>query len=750
MKKELLAPAGNFECLKSAVQNGADAVYLGGKKFGARAFASNFDDKEMLEAISYCHLYGVRIYVTVNTMIYESELKEALNYVGFLYENHVDAIIMADLGLMKLSLEKYPDLEIHASTQAHTHNLSQAKFLKKLGVKRVVVARELSLNEIETITNEIEVETFIHGALCISYSGQCLFSSLLLHRSGNRGECAQVCRLPYELYENDQKVETDGNYLLSAKDLNTSTNFKKLMESNIHSFKIEGRMKSPSYVAFITKMYRRLMDDYELKQDAEVTIEEQKKAQVLFSRGFTEGKLFSKSDDDFINQKTNNHQGIKIGEIIEVTPRKIKIKLSENLYQEDGVKFASEDKGMMINYLFNIEGKLIHSGKKGETVFLDNRPNLRKLGDVLKTIDHRLEKSLETKETRKVPVTMNVNISSETGIKVNLSDSFYEVSVTRPWVYKALKIPTSEESVSRQLKRFGDTIFELMNLEITMEKDVFINIGNLNEIRRFATEALMKKRTECGNVRIFEVQDKVTDFAKSHTKIFASVQTEEQLKSLLECNIDGIYVSDYDLYEKYMDESVIYRENRVRITNKKKDASAVLLGETGSILNYPHVKKYGDSYLNIANHGTVELLLKEKVERMTLSVEMEISDLEPLLKKYPFGNPFEWIIYGRPEIMVLKHCILKENVNQDKICKVCKRDSNFYLKDRNNAMYPLETDEQHLTHIYYHRPVNLLAKTKEYLEVGLRNFRLDFYDESAEEIVKLVNHLKNELHIDLQ
>ena len=220
--KELLVPVGNMECLRVAINAGADAVYLGGKRFGARAFAGNFTDEEMIEAISLCHLYGVKIYVTVNTLIYESEFKEAFAYVKFLYENGVDAVIMQDIGLISYTRKCLPDLDIHASTQVHNTNQDTIDYLYNLGVKRIVFAREMSVDEIDDVKSDIEKEAFIHGAICISYSGECLFSSCILNRSGNRGECAQMCRLPYKLYHGDKMLKTEGGYLLSPKELNTS------------------------------------------------------------------------------------------------------------------------------------------------------------------------------------------------------------------------------------------------------------------------------------------------------------------------------------------------------------------------------------------------------------------------------------------------------------------------------------------------------------------------------------------------
>ncbi|MDE6141019.1 MAG: U32 family peptidase, partial [Bacilli bacterium] len=260
--KELLVPVGSMESLNAAIHNGCDAVYLGGKKFGARAFATNFDDEEMLRAIKLCHLYGVKIYVTVNTLIHESELASVLDYLKFLYKSGVDAVIIQDIGLMASARREIPDLEIHASTQVHSTNSNTLKLLTDLGVKRVVLAREMSIDEINKLDTILEIEAFIHGALCISYSGQCLFSSVLMNRSGNRGSCAQVCRLPFKIIRDSEEIKTDGDYLLSTKELNTAEHFKEIMESNIYSLKIEGRMKGAEYVGCVTSLYRDLMDKY--------------------------------------------------------------------------------------------------------------------------------------------------------------------------------------------------------------------------------------------------------------------------------------------------------------------------------------------------------------------------------------------------------------------------------------------------------------------------------------------------------
>ena len=395
MKKELLSPAGDFETLKQAIHNGCDAVYLGGKRFGARKFASNFDDIEMVKAIKYCHLYGVKIYVTVNTIIYENEVKDCLDYLTFLHKNGVDAVIMQDMGMITLTRKVLPNLDIHVSTQAHTHNNNQIQLLENLGVTRVVVAREMSLDEIKKLDTSLEIEAFIHGALCVCYSGECLFSKLLLNRSGNRGECAGICRLPFTLTEDSKKVDTEGKYLLSPRELNTTSHIKELLESNITSFKIEGRMKSPTTIGFITRLYRMLIDHYQRGEDITLTEEEQEKLMLLFNRGFTEGYLFNQSGKDLMNITSPNHIGIPIGKVVDVNKKRIRIQLFKELSQGDGIRFQKEEKGMIVNFIYDKHDKLISKGNIGDTIEIDNKLAITLKDTVLKTVDAKLLKELE-------------------------------------------------------------------------------------------------------------------------------------------------------------------------------------------------------------------------------------------------------------------------------------------------------------------------------------------------------------------
>ena len=350
---ELLSPAGTFVSLPAGIQNGADAVYMGASKFGARAYAGNFSDFELAAGIDYAHVFGKKVYVTLNTLYKDEELDEVMSLFTELYERGIDSVIVQDLGLLARLYEKFPHFPIHASTQMTVHNSHHASFLKKHGVVRVVPARENSISELKAIQNiGVEIETFIHGALCICYSGQCLFSSLVGSRSGNRGKCAQPCRKRYELLTDGKSISTEGQYLLSPKDLNASENLAKLAEIGVDAFKIEGRMKKPEYVAGVVSVYRRLLDrifsdDFDPAAD-KPTADENETLRKLFNRGFTDGYFLSNPKNKLMSRKLPYNKGILIGKILSVDRRKsqITVSLVSDLSAHDGISIGDIGKEM--------------------------------------------------------------------------------------------------------------------------------------------------------------------------------------------------------------------------------------------------------------------------------------------------------------------------------------------------------------------------------------------------------------------
>lgn len=729
--KELLSPAGNMQCLKAAIHNGADAVYLGGKLFGARKFASNFDREELKEAACYAHLYGVKVYVTVNTIIYEDEIDEFMDYIDYLYDIGVDALIMQDIGMIYLVRKRYPNFEINASTQMHNHNNEGIKLLKELGIKKVVLDRELSLDEIEKLDNSIEKEVFIHGALCNSYSGCCLISSMNGGRSGNRGECVQSCRLPYKLIINDKYVDTDNKYLLSTKELNTIDNFDKLMKSSISSFKIEGRMKSPSYVGYVTRIYRKLIDSYNSGNKLKLNKEELDNLKILFNRDFTNGYLFN---DKVMNISSSNHQGLEIGEVIDVSPRKIKIKLSGNLYQEDGIRFKDSGLGMIVNFIYNEKDMLINKGLVGDIIYLDNKIGLKSNDTILKTSSAYLEKEILSIPEKKISIDVDISMKDNSLLVVfsdkdgNRVSDFIEVS-------KAINRPTSKEEIIEKISKLGSTPFIINNLNINIDNGFFVSMKLLNELRRYLCDKLIYERTRIRREYIKENYLLNNDKEDNSTyEISVLARSEYQVEAAISMNVDRIYV-DNILYEKYKNYSNIY----LRLPRVNKDynykSNNVLATEYGAINRYndENINLISDYYLNVVNSYSIKFLLDHNVKRVTLSPEVNYDNLDSLL----FKDKLELIIYGRLELMLTKSCSIREVINS---CP-CNKDDKYYLEDINGNRYPI-VHSGCLTHIMHYKNINYLDKIDYYKSIGIKSFRLELFDENYEETIRLIKSIR--------
>ena len=722
IKHELLAPAGNMECLKQAIFSGADAVYVGCKKFGARKFASNFTNDEIIEAIKLCHLYGVKIYATMNTLVKNDEVDSFLNQVEFLHKNGIDAILIQDFGMLCLVLEKYPNLEVHASTQANTSSKETAELFYKLGVKRVVFSREMSLEEINSIDVPIEKEVFVHGALCICYSGCCLMSSQIGHRSGNLGECAGSCRLPYTLKHNG-KILANNKYLLSTKELNTSTNFKELLESNILCFKIEGRMKSPEYVGFITRFYRNLIDNYEQTNIKEANSE----LKTIFNRGFTTGHLFNCTEEELMNTKSPNHIGLQIGKVIEVTKDKIKIKLDKPLNQQDGIRFLNSNKGLIVNYLYNKNKKLVNTAT--DICYIDNKIGLTENDIVCKTIDYNLNKSLKELPSRKIPVTITVEAHISKNLSIELiDDQNNKISLQGNIVEKARTEAITQERIKQQASKLGNTPFECQNVHLKCDEEIFISIKELNDIRRSAVEKLIKKRKNCK----VKFESKNVEFKKLQTEkmspgIVAIVKTEEQLLTCLSNNIERIYTEVKPLYEKYKcKQTVFYKSKRCQLELKDNVYNSSLVSDYFDFSKYEELS--GDYGLNVYNIYTAYYLHKLGIQAVTLSVELSQLEIEQFIRLYESTfkekSTFQMLCYGTVENMIIKGNIL--NINKD--------DFDYRLTDIKSRVFPIFYDGV-LTHVmnFEQRREKLSSYLKENIQI-----RLDFYQETKDEVYSII------------
>ena len=716
-KHELLVPAGNMDCLKQAVYNGCDAVYLACKSFGARKFANNFDNEEIIEAIKFCHLYGVKVYVTMNTLIKNNEVDSFIEQARFLHKNGVDALIVQDFGMICYLREKFPNLEIHASTQANISSIDVCKLYYELGVKRVVFSRELSIDEIDSIDVPIEKEAFIHGALCISYSGCCLMSIMLGGRSGNRGECAGCCRLPYTL-EKDGNIICKNKYLLSTKELNTSSKIDRLLDSSIYSFKIEGRMKSPLYVGFITNFYRHLIDRKEFN-----LAEENDRLKTIFNREFTIGRIFNEGDSNFMNIESPNHKGLNIGEVIDVTRDKIKIKLYDNcvLNQQDAIRFIGEDKGFIVNYLYDEKDRLTNSSN--DICFVDNKIDLKSRCIVSKTQDFKLEEEyLKQENKRKVNISITVKAHIGKEIFVEFNDGVNIVSKTGDIVQEARNAKVSVDDIKRQLSKLGNTPFSCDDFNIEMDDNIFVPIGKLNEIRRELSNKLIYMRQLIEN----EIIENDVIFEKdnrdvSYDKCFV-VRNKSQLEKCLEFN-SKIYVVDKALYEKYKENVNIYYYIPRETFNIKNS-----LVERNLVSDYSLYdgNVIGNYTLNVFNIYTAYYLKKIGIDRVCLSVELSEDELLEFIDLYnkKFGkSAFDILVYGKVENMIIKGNILNIESGYN----------NCNLIDFKDRKFPVYYDGNNMHILNYENKVMDVSKF-----TGLCNLRYDFYDEDVNNIEKIV------------
>ena len=606
---ELLCPAGNKESLIAAINSGANAVYLSGKKFGARAFAANFSNEELKEAIRIGKVYGVKIYVTMNTLVKENEIEEFLEQVEFLYSNGVDAILMQDFGMICLCLKKYPNLEIHASTQAHNSSLQGIDFLYKLGVKRVVLPREMSLDEIKLIKTPIEKEVFIHGALCVSYSGRCLMSQVLGGRSGNRGECAGCCRFKWKLYKSDKLLKE--GYLLSMKELNLSEDILRLTPY-VDSLKIEGRMKSPTYVSFITSYYRKILDG------EKITDIDRENLQSLFYRGYTKGHLLN--NKDLVNTKSPNHIGLPIGKVIDVTDSKITILLDKELAQEDGIRFLESGKGLIVNYLYDMKDRLISKGSPKQKIILDNKVGLTTLDTVSLTTNHKLITKFST-VTKKVDIAIKVIAKINEPLEISFIKDNIIVSEKGNIVERAKSAIVTKERIISQVKRLGNTPFNCHEIDVLLDDDIFIPMGEINVLRRTLTERLIGKLMM--NFKEPVIKDINLDYINSNDIDI------NNYKSIEECQFDikdrkGIIHEIIDGREKDF-----IAASSCNITNSYTAYFLSYYGYKGVFLS-TELTDYELNYLvsNIKKKTSIKLFVENNINNKVMTIKGNILNID--------------------------------------------------------------------------------------------------------------------------
>ena len=786
---ELLAPAGSREALVAAVENGANAIYLAGNAFGARAYASNFDREALREAIHFAHLRKVAIHVTVNTIVADEEMGPLRDYLRFLYEAGADAVLVQDLGVARVAHETVPDLPLHASTQMSVSSLEGVRAFAELGFTRVVLARELSLKEIRHICAHapVEIETFMHGALCVCYSGQCLMSSMIGGRSGNRGRCAQPCRLPYTLVdEKGQDVLGDkaGSYLLSPRDLSTIDVIPDLIEAGVSSLKIEGRMKRPEYVATVVRTYREAIDTYYAGKGYAVTQEERDDLAQIFNRDFTTAYLEGRPGKAMMSDRRPNNRGLLIGRVTayDWDARIVTVKLSGRLGLGDQVDFWVKVGGRVtatISSLRDAEGREVEEGQAGDTVSFAIPSAVRDHDRVFKVYDARLmERAKETYASgapvRRIPVAIAVRAAVGEPLTVTIADGEgHRAEGKTDFIGEpARKRPLSEETIRKQVSRLGTSVYEMQSLNCEIAGEVMVPMSEINEARRKAVEALDALRLREIEVRPARPEPKFTDrIARPTPKkahFLVAVDTLGKAEAALAAGADGILFGG----ESY-EHRVIAPEEYERAWQMAREAGARIDFNTPRIVHdgqQKHVERLLDAFAafppdavhvhNIAmlalvrrltdfaihadyslisyNKQTLAFLKAYGVSGATLSPELTAKEIRQLAKESPL--PLTCIVHGRLELMVSNYCVTGSflgGCGEGPCTQPCTR-GHFALKDRKDALFPLAMDQFCHMHVLNSKVLSMMPHAMKFRAAGIETMQIEAKAMGEKEIAAIV------------
>ncbi|MCF7932870.1 MAG: DUF3656 domain-containing protein [Acholeplasmataceae bacterium] len=745
---EILAPAGSMASLIGAINSGADAVYLAGKRFGARAYADNFQDDELSDVIRYAHVRGVLVYVTINTLVFDDEIDDLLVYTDMLASHHVDAFIVSDLGLIHLFTKRYPSVDIHVSTQSNTHHIDQVRFLKTLGVKRIVLARETAIETIKAIKKEveIEIEVFVHGALCIGYSGQCLMSSMLGGRSGNRGECAQPCRLPYTLYKGNQQV-SEKTYLLSAKDLMTIDHVEKLIDAGVDAMKIEGRMRKPTYVIQAVLSYKKaikaILGQEPIDKDKEIDA-----LKRVFNRSFTKGYLFDAPPNEIVSDFRPNHQGVQIGQVIASTNHKVTIKLSDDLSLHDGYRIISPttDDGESVSRILTDQGIVSHA-KAGDVITLDVKKRMTVGSKVMKTTDIDLEKQLSVyldPNRTLIALEFVVVIEKDRPVCLKVTDGTHQIEVCSKHVVEAaITQETTAAQVTLQLSKLGNTPYMIKALKVVMAKDLFVPVKVLNEIRREAIFLITSAREKrASNGIVWPINKQARAMAPVNTELIVLVSTSTQADVAKSLGIKTVYVDDR-LSEADRLASWINVRPRIKTHHIEPSKASVVINNTADlILGSDQRKLIAGQYMNVTNIHSAALLSNHHVNKVTLSPELSASRVirfyDDYLKHYQAHINLEMVVYGRVDLMISKYCPIAKTFMTKRDCHLCEKDP-YTLEDRVGSRFPLVRDHACNIRILNDKPLNLIHHVSDLIKANIRGLVLEFTTESAQEMTSVIH-----------
>ena len=796
---ELLSPVGDFECLKAAVQNGANSVYFGADIFSARAFATNFDDEALEKVIEYAKIRGVKTNLTLNTLIKNDEFESALDLAKKAYKFGIDAIIVQDLGLAMKLIKTFPDLPIHASTQMTVHNLNGALKLQDLGFKRIVLSRELSVNDIDFIckNTDVEIETFIHGALCISYSGQCLFSSMIGGRSGNRGKCAGPCRLPFELLENDKKINS--GYLLSTRDLCGLDYIPKLIESGVKCFKIEGRMKSPEYVATVTRIYRKYIDLAYSNEEYIIDENDRKELLQVFNRGMSSsGHLSNLGNKDLVYKEKPNNMGLYLGKIQKYNEKKglITIKLNEPIKIGDTISVDYEQGSYTVSELMNCKNKNITETNIGDTVIIGRMKGNIKLGNKVYKMSSKelndLAKSSYSKEYRKVALNCNISIKEGKPIVVSVS------SASNIELYKDLFInyvsdlipieaknrPLNEETIISQFSKTASTPFEFKHFNIDLDDGLFIpKLSLLNDLRRkilalvedYALQKIKRNDSIENNLisdhQYEDIKDSLvsnTNFKNFDISLLLNILNIDYDYSKLSDNIKNVYIPLKYFTNRNFADILHILDSKFNIyiympTIIKSNYKNLLLSNIESTLQNYKIqgfvisnicnfklleslsKEFNKNFeiitnytFNVYNNNTISELKELGAIRYTISPELDKTTINSLSNCNTLDN--ELIVYGKTPVLNMNYCLLGETDKCYPTCnQKCNSKNSYLLKDRLNMTFQISPDNIQTVTTIYNSKITSISPS----DFNINFARIDILDENIDEINNIASKVRN-------
>ena len=791
-KIELLAPAGTYDAFLAAIEYGADAVYLGGKLLNARQFAGNFDEEQLERALDYAHTRDAGIFLTMNTLVLDSEMQEAVEYAAKAYEMGVDAFIVQDIGLAANLKKLIPGITLHASTQMTIYSTEGIDALESLGFGRIVLARELNLQEIKRICGQtsLEIEAFVHGALCICVSGQCYMSSMIGGRSGNRGKCAQPCRMPYSIKRDGSDIGS--GYLISPKDICYIDHLAELIDAGVTSLKIEGRMKSPEYVASVVGTYRKYLDlIYETKGITDskssrhkVTQEDRHKLLQSFNRGgFSKGYLLGKTGPEMMAYEKPKNWGTPLGSVVaqDKSTNSVLIKLENTLGMGDGIEIWSgskfqESPGGIITKIVK-DKRLVRKAQKGDTVWVSViKGNVQKGSRVYKTSDKEmLEQAAATysKGSRKSPIKANFTMKYGQVSVLTLQDAYGNiVSATgEQFPQKAVNKPLTKERIIEQLKKMGSTPFDIVDINLDLDEDAVIPISELNNIRRSAGEQLEQKRISSFKKESNNFDERTFKSISYFPGNVQKINKDKKISAMFYDYSDRMDIKDLDIDRLYMPfTEMMGNEGQLRAKSiheagtevyayipavirgnyteiLKKNLHKVATDVDGFLAGSPAVYKIireklgnnvtivGDYTINIINSYSLNKLKELGFTGGTLSCELNLSQITEM--KYPEAFDTELVVYGKILVMTSEYCPVGGSVGKcepQKCGKLCKKGV-YTLSDRKGAEFLVKSDCVDCRSTIFNSNVLFAPELSEQIsKTGIQHIRLSFVDETEKDI----------------